>query len=234
MQTPTDRKTRKRNSSKVNLTISIIFHSVLVSFVLFYAAHEGMLGAALRKITVTMEPKEKPPEKAKPPPPPPETKPPEEKKPAAEIKPVQAPKTEEAKTPPPEAPPAAVVETLPPPAAIPADFVFTEPGATVVQTGGDPATIYNNLVEYTLRSVWSFPRQMEDSGIFSEVEVAVDSQGGMSVRNWKHKSGNKEWDDSVGKVFQQVHNVRRPPPSGFPANVLVRFDLAPRETSSLQ
>jgi TonB C terminal len=234
MQTPTDRKTRKRNSSKVNLTISIIFHSVLVSFVLFYAAHEGMLGAALKKITVTMEPKEKPPEKPKPPPPPPETKSLEEKKPEAETKPVEAPKTEEAKTPPAEAPPAVVVGELPPPAAIPADFAFTEPGATVVQTGGDPKEVYNNLVQYTLRSIWTYPRQMKDSGIFSEVEVAVDPQGGMTVRDWKRKSGNKEWDDSVEKVFQQVHSIRRPPPAGFPADVLVRFDLVPRETSSLQ
>ena len=45
---------KKRNSSKVNLIISVIFHSTLVLAVFFFAAREGMLGKKLKQITVTM------------------------------------------------------------------------------------------------------------------------------------------------------------------------------------
>ena len=48
---------RKTNSSKVNLTISLIFHSLLVLAIVFFAAREGMLGKKLKEITVTMAPK---------------------------------------------------------------------------------------------------------------------------------------------------------------------------------
>src|SRR5271170_4770594 len=60
----------KKNSSKVNLTISFIFHGVLVGVLVYFAAREGYLGKKLQKISVQMV-KEKPPEKPKEPPKPP-------------------------------------------------------------------------------------------------------------------------------------------------------------------
>src|ERR1700722_19657684 len=59
----------KKNSSKVNLTISFVVHAVLVGVLIYFAAREGYLGKKLQKISVQMEkekPKEKPPEKPKP------------------------------------------------------------------------------------------------------------------------------------------------------------------------
>src|SRR5215831_9629969 len=82
---------RKRNSSKINLTISLVFHSALILAVFFFAAREGMLGKKLKQITVTMVPKEKKPE-------PPKEKPAEPK--AETPKPTDAPKPALAATPP--------------------------------------------------------------------------------------------------------------------------------------
>jgi len=56
---------RKRNSSKINLTISFVVHGILIFVIFFFAAREGMLGKKLKEITVTMVPKEKKPEPPK-------------------------------------------------------------------------------------------------------------------------------------------------------------------------
>ena len=63
---------KKRNSSKVNLTISFIFHGILIVIVFFFAAREGLVGKKLKQLAVTMVPKEKKIE-------PPKEKPPEPK-----------------------------------------------------------------------------------------------------------------------------------------------------------
>ncbi|MGA9451442.1 MAG: hypothetical protein WBW41_08890, partial [Verrucomicrobiia bacterium] len=55
---------KKRNSSKVNLLISFIFHATLVLTLLYFAARGGLLGKQIQKISVEMI-KEKPPEKPK-------------------------------------------------------------------------------------------------------------------------------------------------------------------------
>jgi hypothetical protein len=46
----------------VNLTISFVFHAVLVAVLVYFAAREGYLGKKIQKISVQMV-KEKPPEK---------------------------------------------------------------------------------------------------------------------------------------------------------------------------
>ena len=56
---------KKRNSSKINLTISFIFHGLLILVVFFFAAREGLVGKKLKQLAVTMVPKEKKPEPAK-------------------------------------------------------------------------------------------------------------------------------------------------------------------------
>src|SRR5438067_845710 len=91
---------KKRNSSKINLTISVVFHSVLILVIFVFAAREGMLGKKLKELTVTMVPKEKKPE-------PPKEKPPEPK--------VESPKPEEAKVNVPQ--PKVETAQAPPPAA---------------------------------------------------------------------------------------------------------------------
>src|SRR5436190_10008079 len=104
---------KKRNSSKVNLVISIVFHAVLVLGSIFLAAREGMLGGGLKKIAVIMVPKEKPPEKPKP-------KEPEQK---AKVEQKAAPKVAAAKAAPPPppkmaAPPPVTTVAAPPPATL--------------------------------------------------------------------------------------------------------------------
>ena len=79
----------------------MIFHGIIIGALIFVAAREGILGKDLKKIAVTMVPKEKPPEKPKekPPEPKPEVVPPkpEPPKPVATV--AQIAKTEV--TPPP-------------------------------------------------------------------------------------------------------------------------------------
>src|ERR1700692_4436315 len=97
---PQSQPKKKKNSSKVNLTISFVFHGVLVALMIYFAAREGYLGKKLQKISVQMV-KEKPPEKPK--------KTPKPQPPKVDIpKVVQAPPkvVEAPKTPPPSmAPP---------------------------------------------------------------------------------------------------------------------------------
>ena len=59
---PQTQARKKRNSSKVNLLISFIFHATLVLTLLYFAARQGLLGRQIQKISVEMI-KEKPPEK---------------------------------------------------------------------------------------------------------------------------------------------------------------------------
>src|ERR1043165_422386 len=100
---------KNKNDSKVNLTISLIFHSVLIGAIFFFAAREGMLGKKLKEITVTMAPKEKKPE-------PPKEKPPEPK--LDQAKPAEVPKML-ATAPPPRAETAAPPPTEAPPSTAP-------------------------------------------------------------------------------------------------------------------
>ena len=56
---------KKRNSSKVNLLISFIFHATLVLTLLYFAARQGLLGKQIQKISVELVNQEKPTEKPK-------------------------------------------------------------------------------------------------------------------------------------------------------------------------
>src|SRR4051794_14518736 len=51
---------RKRNSSKVNLTISFIFHTCLIGAIFYFAAREGILGKKLKTIVAEMVKEKKP------------------------------------------------------------------------------------------------------------------------------------------------------------------------------
>src|SRR5262245_16650485 len=99
-----------RNSTKGNLAISLVFHGIVVALLTFLAAREGMFGAKLKTIAVTMIPKQKPPEppKEKPPEEPPKIETPQTPKPVqqAVLKPVVAPPPSQAAPPPVAAAPA--------------------------------------------------------------------------------------------------------------------------------
>jgi outer membrane biosynthesis protein TonB len=205
---PQSQVRKKKNSSKVNLIISLVFHTLLIGGAFYFAAREGLLGTALKKIAVEMvkeKPKEEPP------------------------KVVEAPKPVPANVPkeiPREVP---VASSAAPPAVAPEStevpsFVFND-GAKAVQTSSDPVQLYKGQIEYALRSKWNRPTDENDDNYAAEVEVAVSRDGEISSPTWKSGSGDKRWDDSVRQVIATATSLNRPPPPNFPPRVLVRFDV---------
>ena len=218
-------KRKKTNSSKINLIISFVFHSVLVACIFYFAAKEGLLGKKLKELTVTME-KVKKPE-------PPKEKPPEpklEQPKAQEAKvSIPQPKLEAAATPPPAATEAAPT-VAPAPVALPS-FGFNE-GAIDVNSISDPNGIYKALVEHTLHSYWNRPEEMADDNFTAEVQLTIDKTGYVQDSHWISGSGNGRWDQSVKDAVAQLKSISRPPPKGFPNTFVVRFDV--EKTESLE
>ncbi len=207
---------RKSNSSKINLTISAIFHTLLVFAVFFFAARQGMLGKKLKEITVTMVPKEKKPE-------PPKEKPPEPK--------VEQPKLADAPKPvipPPQAavapPPSDSAPAVAPAAASLPAFEFSD-GAHQVESISDPNAIYKALVEHSLRARWNRPENIQDDKYVVDVEVTVEKDGTVDGYRWIKLTGDERWDKSVREVLAQTKVIDRPPPKGFPTTFIVRFDV---------
>jgi hypothetical protein len=213
---------RKKNSAKVNLTISIVFHALLVAAGAYWAAHEGVLGKRLQELSVLLVPKEKKEEAKK------ETK-------TEEVKKVEQPKaTETAKAaiaapkivaPP---PPADIAPAAPPAAELPS-FSFSD-GAKDVMTSDNPVVLYKFQVESALRSKWERPSDVNDSKYVAEVEMTVDPTGKFVGYDWKKGSGDHRWDDSVKKVLASTKGLSRPPPKGFPSKFVIRFDVESMST----
>ncbi len=213
---PQSQPRKKRNSSKVNLMISFAFHAALVIILVYLAARNGLLGKQLQKITVTMV-KEKPPVK---PPEPPKVEPPKETPKIEPPKIVEAPKV--------QAPPVAAPPVVAPPAAELPSFDFAG-GRTVIDSS-DPVQIYKGYMEYVLHSKWDRPEDMADDNFVVEVAVVVNKQGQMSSPVWQKGSGDVKWDDSVKQVFKVIKSFDRPPPTNFPASVVIRFDVMSEAT----
>jgi len=209
---PNTQPRKKKNSSKVNLAISFTFHALLVLVLLYFAARQGWLGQPLKKISISMV-KEKPPEKPKPP----EQKPPP---------PVEAPKvaeTPKAEPPKAEAPPTVAPPTVAPPSTELPSFDFG--GGKEVISSSDPVQLYKSAIEYAMRSRWDRPEDMDDDSYVAEIQVSVGRDGSLSNPVWQKGSGNKTWDDSVRAVIQSVTAMDRPPPTNFPPQVVIRFDV---------
>ena len=218
---------KQRNSTRVNLIVSLAFHSIIVIALFLFAAREGMLGKQLKKIAVTMVPKEKPPEK------------PKEKQPEPKIEPpnVDTPKDVEkpqmAQQPRPvAAPPAASFSSIAPPPAVVPSFDFS--GGRIVETSSNPGLIYKGFVEYMLRSKWDRPEDVQDEDYVAELELAIDSTGKIIGVDWKKGSGNSRWDESIRRAVAQTKSMNRPPPKDFPEKFVVRFDVQPVTEPILQ
>jgi outer membrane biosynthesis protein TonB len=212
---------KKRNSSKVNLLISFTFHAAIVLALVYVAAREGFLGKQIQKISVEMV-KEKPPPKPKPPEKP-KVQPP---KIVEKPKPVEQPKVAEA--PKSAAPPSQ--PTVAPPAAVLPSFSFG--GGQTVDSSSDPMQLYKGLLEYAFRSKWDRPQNMHDTDYVAEVRVKVGRRGHISDPVWLKGSGNTRWDDSVRQAVAGVTNMDSPPPTNFPPQVVIRFDVQ-QETEPL-
>ena len=215
---PQTKQYKKKNSSKVNLTISFVFHAVLIGGLLYFAAREGLIGKKLQKIAVEMV-KEKQPEKPK-----------EQEKPK-----VEPPKMETAKNEPPkyeEPKPAAAQAEAPPVVAPPSVDVpsFEFEGGKAVNSESDPVQLYKGYMEYSLRSKWNRPEDIDDANYVADVAVSVDTSGNLNHIQWQKGSGNSRWDQSVRDVFKVVQNIDRRPPTNFPAQVTIRFDVQTEPT----
>lgn len=211
---PQSQPKKKKNSSKVNLIISTVFHALFVAVLFYFAAREGLIGKKLQKIAVEMV-KEKKPEPPKPKPEPPKVEPPKVEPPK-----VEAPKVVEApKAPPPAAAPPVVAPAAP---KLPA---FEFGGGKTVVSENDPVQLYKGYMEYMLRSKWNRPEDMDDDKYVAEVKVDVDKQGNLSLAKWLKGSGNSQWDQTVKNVFKIVTHIGRQPPTNFPPEVTIRFDV---------
>ena len=213
---PQTQQRKKQNSSKVNLTISLVFHALLVGGLLYFAAREGLLGKKIQKISVTMV-KEKQPEKPK------EQEKPKTEPPKVETPRVETPKVAEESKPPTAAPPV----TAPAAAEVPS---FEFEGGRTVNSESDPVQLYKGYMEYELRSKWNRPDNMEDENYVAEVQVAVDRAGKIDQVVWEKGSGNQKWDQSVKDVFKAVPSIDRRPPTNFPPEVTIRFDVESEAT----
>ena len=213
---PQSQPRKKRNSSKVNLLISFVFHAVLVLVLLYFAARQGLLGKQLKKISIEMV-KEKPPEKPKEPP-------------KVEVPKIEPPKVEVPKVvdvPKVQPPPAVAPPTVAPPAAELPGFDF---GGGHEVISGDPVQVYKGYIEYTLRQKWNRPEDMDDDNYAVEVAVAVDKSGRLGTPVWQKGSGNPKWDETVRQVLNTVKSIDRPPPTNFPPSMTIRFDVQMEET----
>jgi hypothetical protein len=212
---PQSQAKKVKNSSKVNLTISAVVHTVLILALVYFAAREGYLGKTMKKISVEMVKEKKPePEKPKEPP---KVEPPKVDLPKNEPpKYVEPPKTASQPT---VAPP-----TVAPPSVDVPSFAFSD-GAKAVNTESDPVQLYKGYVEYTLRSKWNRPEDMADEKFVAEVAMNVDKQGNLSRPKWLKGSGNDRWDQTVRDVLKVVTSIDRRPPTNFPPVVTIRFDV---------
>jgi TonB family protein len=216
---------RKKNSSKVNLTISFIFHSVLIAAIFYFAAREGMLGKKMKTIVAEMVKEKKPAE-------PPKQR--EEPK-VQQAKQVEQPKTMAA-APQPQvqsaAPPPAT--EAPPVAAPPSvDVGFFSDGAKETVDVTDPKLLYKGLVELALRSRWNRPEDVADDTYVAEVELNIDPDGKVTGSKWLKGSGDARWDKSVKDAVAATKTISRSPPKGFPGKFVAKFDVEMTKTEDV-
>lgn len=216
-------KRKKVNSSKINLIISAVFHSLLAFGVFYFAAREGYLGKKLHDITVVKVTEKKPE--------PPKEKPAEPKveQPKQEIKTAVPQARMEAAAPPPAA--TAAPEAAPAASAAP-DINFSD-GAIAVDSLS-PNDVYKTLVEHMLHNYWNRPEDMADDNFVAEVELTVDKSGDVQDWRWVTRSGNDRWDQSVKDAMTQLKSIGKAPPKSFPRQFVVRFDVQSEQTEPIQ
>ncbi len=214
---PRTQARKPRNSSKVNLVISLVFHGLISFAIVYFAAREGVLGKQMKKLAVSMV-KEKPPEKPKTPEKPKE-EPPKQEVPKLAVTPkLSAPKD--------TAPPPTSTAMAPPVSAPPAVDMpsFTFDGGRQVGTA-DANTVYKGEIETSLYGNWKRPEDLDDSAFVAEVDIQVGADGELTDPVWKKGSGNPRWDDSIKAALAATKSLPLPPPKNFPSHVTVRFDV---------
>ena len=59
----------------------------------------------------------------------------------------------------------------------------------------------------------------------AEVRVDVDEDGIISNPVLQKSSGDADWDQTVKDVFKEVTQIDRRPPTNFPPEITIRFDV---------
>lgn len=215
---------RKRESSKTNLVISFIFHTLLVLAVFYFAARQGVMGDKMKSLVATLE----------------QPKPKEQPKPPKEEPKVEPPKqVDQPKVTPTTPPPAAVATAAPaaeaPPAIAPPtlDASFFGDGAKVVKEVSDPKLIYKSSIERALLSNWNRPDDGHDDAYVAEVELSIDPSGRVADSRWIKGSGDVRWDKSVKAAVSATKNIGTAPPAGFPSKFTARFDVEMTRTEDV-
>ena len=217
---------RKRTSSKANLVISFIFHSLIVLGVFYFAARQGVMGDKMKSLVATLEqqkPKEQPKPKEEPKIEP--TKQVEQPKAVAATPPPAAQVQTAAAPPPVEAPAAAAPPTL--------DASFFADGAKPVVEVSDPKLIYKSAIERALRSNWDRPEDIKDDEFVAEVELSISPEGKVTSSRWVKGSGDSRWDKSVKSAVAATKAVGSAPPAGFPSKFMARFDVEMTRTEDV-
>jgi len=224
---PQTQPRKKRNSSKVNLLISLTFHALIVLVGFYFAARGGLLGKQLKKIAVEMV-KEKPPEKPK-----------EPEKPKVELPkpetPKEMPKVEVPKiveAPKSAAPPSTAPPTVAPPAAELPAFDFA--GGKAVESSANPVDLYKGLLQFAFTAKWNKPEDLTDDKYVAEVQVSISREGQISNPQWLKSSGDTKWDNSVRRAIASVTSMDHAPPTNFPPRVVIRFDVQEQTESAFQ
>ena len=218
---------RKRSSSKTNLVISFLFHSLLVLGIFYFAARQGVMGDKMKSLVATLE-QQKPKELPKPPKEEPKVEPPKPIEQAKNVAPAPAPAAVQAQSvaaPPAEGPASAAPPTL--------DASFFGDGAKAVVEVSDPKLVYKGAIERALRSNWDRPEDIKDDEFVAEVELSIDPNGNVSSSHWVKGSGNARWDKSVKAAVAATKSVGSGPPSGFPAKFMARFDVEMTRTEDV-
>jgi TonB family protein len=216
---------RKRSSSKTNLVISFIFHSLLVLGVFYFAARQGVMGDKMKSLVATLE-QQKPKEQPKPPKEEPKVEPLKQVEQAKAV--ATPPPTVQAQstaTAPLDAPPSVAPPTL--------DASFFADGAKAVMEVSDPKLIYKGTIERALRSNWERPEDVKDDEFVAEVELVIDKQGKVTASHWVKGSGNPRWDKSVKAAVAATKAVGAAPPAGFPEKFMARFDVEMTRTEDV-
>ena len=212
---------KPKNSSKVNFTVSAVFHTLLIGGIAFLAAREGMLGTHLKTLAATIVPKDKPkiaPVKDRPVEPKPDAPKVAQEKPRETA---TAPKVETTTVRPlSDSGPAAA-----PVATIVGDVDYYE-GKDVIT---DPNMVYKSVVEHSLRSRWNRPDDMDDDKFVVNAELTLDPTGKLLNYHLVDSSGNARWDNSVKNALAATKAIGQRPPKGFPGTFSVKFDVETTE-----
>ena len=199
------------------ILLVVVAHVVLILCVAFFASREGMLGKTMKSLTVTMMPKEKPPEIIKP----------KVEEPLKSDIPhpiISTPKTETVQQLTPTIPKTELPLIMASPPAVELPAIQFSDGAKDVTTISDPIELYKTYIEHDVKSQWKRIDNINDENYVVMIELTIDNRGKIVDNKWLSGSGDTKWDSSVKDVFSKIKTLSRPPPKGFPNTFQIKFD----------